>query len=550
MTSPEARSPRAAPGRAPWTLRRRLVATVLALLLGTAAVLALTSTLALHASLVSQLDDQLRAASSRGEEAPRDGDADDDAHALRDVAPGGDGSTSGSAATGSAKPPPFLDVPGQRTGTLGMLVVDGTVAYAGYLDDDAVAQELDAAQREVLRAVPADGVARTVDVPGLGAYRVVATTLPSGEVLVTGLSMAEVQATEAAFLAVEAVVVAGALLVSGLVAAYVVRRSLRPLDRMAATATRVSEMPLHSGEVRIAERVDAEDTDPRTEIGQVGAALNRMLGHVESALAARHASETQVRQFVADASHELRTPLASIRGYAELVRRSPDDVPESTLRSLGRVESEAIRMSALVEDLLLLARLDAGRPLAREEVDVAALAVDALMDAHAAGPDHRWHLDVPEEGAVVVGDGARLHQVLANLLGNARVHTPPGTTVDLRVHPEGDGVRIEVHDDGPGIPAGLAPVLFQRFTRGDAARNRSSGSSGLGLAIAEAVVSAHHGRIDVHSERGSTTFTAWLPSAPPLPHEGAHAAPLAVDAEPDASEEAAPLNPSPTPRAR
>jgi len=170
-------------------------------------------------------------------------------------------------------------------------------------------------------------------------------------------------------------------------------------------------------------------------------------------------------------------------------------------------------MSALVEDLLLLARLDAGRPLAREEVDLAALAVDALTDAHVAGRDHRWRLDVPEEGAVVVGDAARLHQVLANLLGNARVHTPPGTTVDLRVLPEPTGVRLEVHDDGPGIPADLAPVLFQRFTRGDGARNRAAGSTGLGLAIADAVVSAHHGTLTVTSTPGSTTFAAWLPSS-------------------------------------
>jgi len=494
--------------RAPWTLRRRLVVTVLALLLGTALALALTSTLALRSALIGQLDTQLAAASSRGWEGP-EGGGDRGNDGVRALPSPDDGPR------GEAEPPPFLEVAGQRTGTLGMFVVDGTVQAAGYLDDDATLRTLDTAQQAALLGVPADGEPRTVGVPDLGDYRVVGVTQASGQVLYTGLSMAEARATEAAYLAIEAVVVVLCLLVAGAVAALVVRRSLRPLDRMAATATRVSEMPLHRGEVTIPERLAPEDTDPRTEVGQVGAALNRMLGNVESALVARHASETQVRQFVADASHELRTPLASIRGYAELVRRSPEEVPESTRRAVERVESEATRMSALVEDLLLLARLDAGRPLAREEVDLAALAVDALTDAHVAGRDHRWRLDVPEEGAVVVGDAARLHQVLANLLGNARVHTPPGTTVDLRVLPEPTGVRLEVHDDGPGIPADLAPVLFQRFTRGDGARNRAAGSTGLGLAIADAVVSAHHGTLTVTSTPGSTTFAAWLPSSQP-----------------------------------
>ena len=201
---------------------------------------------------------------------------------------------------------------------------------------------------------------------------------------------------------------------------------------MAATATRVAELPLDRGEVALAERVPDADTDPRTEVGQVGAALNRMLDHVGNALEARHASETQVRQFVADASHELRTPLAAIRGYAELSRRSREPVPDEVAHVLRRVESEAQRMTALVEDLLLLARLDAGRPLAHDPVDLTMLVVDAVSDAHAAGPGHDWQLDLPDEPVVVTGDGARLHQVLANLLANARTHTPAGHHGDRR----------------------------------------------------------------------------------------------------------------------
>lgn len=504
---------RTARARAPWSLRRRLVVAVVALLFAMTGVLAVTSTLALRGSLVAQLDAQLLAASERSQGAPRTG------------GPGGfDRPTPPDGAPAPAEPPPFLLVAGQRTGTVGLVAAGGETVQSGFLDEDAAVRELDSAQEAALLAVAPGEPPRTVDLPGLGEFRVVAHTQPSGDVIVTGLSLAEVRATEAAYLTVEAIVLGVGLLVGGGTAALLVRRSLRPLDRMAATATRVARLPLHSGEVSIAERLPAQDTDPRTETGQVGAALNEMLGHVESALAARHDSETQVRQFVADASHELRTPLASIRGYAELVRRSREPVPEQARRALERVESEAVRMTALVEDLLLLARLDAGRLLERAQVDLAGLAVDAVADAHAAGPGHRWLLDLPEEPAVVVGDAARLHQVLVNLLSNARVHAPVGTTVRLRVHPAtrdaADGVEIEVHDDGPGIPAELQPVLFQRFSRGDAARTRSSDSTGLGLAIVDAVVSAHAGTITVASGPGSTTFAVWLPAAPPVVDDG------------------------------
>jgi len=259
-------------------------------------------------------------------------------------------------------------------------------------------------------------------------------------------------------------------------------------------------------------------------------------------LTERHESEQQVRRFVADASHELRTPLASIRGYAELVRRSPDELPPEARHALDRVESETVRMTALVSDMLLLARLDAGRPLVTEPVDLVGLAIDAVADAHAAGPDHEWRLDLPGndtgsadgdavpsedlllgteelpedvEPVEVTGDSDRLRQVLANLLSNARLHTPAGTTVTVAVRSEPAHAVLVVHDDGPGIPDPLRSRLFQRFTRGDASRNRAAGSSstGLGMAIAHAVVTAHHGTIEVASEPGSTTFTVRLPAA-------------------------------------
>jgi two-component system OmpR family sensor kinase len=288
----------------------------------------------------------------------------------------------------------------------------------------------------------------------------------------------------------------------------VVRRELRPLERVAATAARVSALPLDRGEVSLVERVP--DVDPRTEVGQVGSALNRMLDNVESALEARHESEMQLRQFVADASHELRTPLAAISGYTELTRRG--ELSPDVEYSLTRIASQTERMTALVEDLLLLARLDAGRPLERGEVDLTRLVVDAVADAHATGPDHRWQLDVPDQPVVVPGDGSRLAQVLANLLANARTHTPPGTAVTVALAAEPPGARLSVSDDGPGIAPDLLPHVFERFARGSTSRSRHNGSTGLGLAIVRAVVAAHHGTVDVASRPGRTEFTVRLPA--------------------------------------
>jgi len=284
---------------------------------------------------------------------------------------------------------------------------------------------------------------------------------------------------------------------------------------VAATATRVTELPLDRGEVALSVRVPEADTDPRTEVGQVGAALNRMLGHVAAALTARQASETRVRQFVADASHELRTPLAAIRGYAELTRRGRDTVPPDVAHALRRVESESARMTTLVDDLLLLARLDAAQPLDRAPVDLSALVVDAVGDAHAAGPHHDWKLDLGPDAVHVRGDALRLHQVLANLLANARVHTPPGTTVHTGLVRDGDRAVLTVVDDGPGIPPEQQAEVFERFARGDSSRSRAAGSTGLGLAIVAAVVEAHDGTVAVASRPGETRSTVRLPLADP-----------------------------------
>jgi two-component system OmpR family sensor kinase len=252
------------------------------------------------------------------------------------------------------------------------------------------------------------------------------------------------------------------------------------------------------------------DADPRTEVGQVGTALNRMLDHVGWALASRQESETRLRQFLADASHELRTPLSAIRGYAELTRRDP--LPAETEYSLVRISSQAERMTTLVEDMLLLARLDSGRPLEDGDVDLTRLVVDGVSDAHAVGPDHRWGLQLPDDPVTVRGDASRLTQVLTNLLANARTHTPPGTTVTVTLAGDPHGARLVVTDDGPGIPPDLLPHVFERFARGSSSRSRQNGSTGLGLSIVHAVVAAHEGSVTVTSVPGRTEFTVLLPT--------------------------------------
>ena len=332
------------------------------------------------------------------------------------------------------------------------------------------------------------------------------------------------------------------LLFAGVLGMFWVRFSLRPLRRVAATAAQVADLPLESGVVSLPAGVP--DTDPDTETGQVGLAFNRMLGHVETALRKRAASESRLRRFAADASHELRTPLAAIRGYAELALRHPGNSPDEVTHALGRVLSESTRMSVLVDDLLLLARLDAGRPLSSEPVDMTRLAIEATSDARVARPSHRWMLELPDDPVLALGDEHRLHQVLGNLLSNAGRHTPDGTTVTVGVSgtlpagepgagaesvahgalPPGPRLVLTVTDNGPGIPADLLPDLFERFTRADTSRSHATNASstGLGLAIVDAVVAAHHGAVLVTSRPGMTRFTIVLarltePSAPTVP---------------------------------
>jgi two-component system OmpR family sensor kinase len=255
------------------------------------------------------------------------------------------------------------------------------------------------------------------------------------------------------------------------------------------------------------------DVVPGTEAGELGEALNTMLGRIEGAFAERARSEARLRQFVADASHELRTPVTTIRGYAELYRTGGLRGPGELDSALRRTEDEAVRMGSLVEDLLLLARLDQGRPLQREPVDLDVLARDAVRDAGAVDPDHPVTA-VTAGGVVVPGDADRLQQVVTNLVGNARVHTPPGTAVEVRTSREGDRAVLEVADSGPGMPPEVAERAFERFYRADPARSRHQGGTGLGLAIVKATVDAHGGTVSIRSAPGQgTTVRVELPTA-------------------------------------
>ncbi|MFJ9443522.1 sensor histidine kinase [Kitasatospora sp. NPDC101235] len=475
----------------PRTLRARLTAGLLVLLVATCAAVGFATTAALRHFLVDRLDQQLVESGGRYAASLE--------HTGRGAGP---------------------DTRAQTPGTLGVRLLAGRVTAAGVVDGDA--DDVDEPgddddrvtftpeQQHALAVLPVNGPARSLDLGrALGQYRVRAVAGRDGDVLVSGLPLRQAEDTVERLATLELTVFAIAATAAGAAGAAWVGFSLRPLRRVVGMAERVSALPLASGEVMLAERVP--DDDPRTEVGRVGAALNRMLGHVGDALARRHAVEERLRAFAADASHELRTPVAAVRGHAELALRHPGPVPAEVRHSLERIDAEAVRMGAIVEDLLLLARLDAGRPLAAEEVDLTRIALDAVADARAAGPEHRWRLALPEDPVPVRGDEHRLSQVVANLLANARTHTLPGTAVLLRLERVDGQVELSVTDDGPGIAPELVDRVFERFVRGDRARSRATGSTGLGLAIVRAVVRAHGGTVAVESRPGRTVFTVRLP---------------------------------------
>ncbi|MGV0745569.1 sensor histidine kinase [Mycolicibacterium sp. XJ870] len=508
-----------------WTLRARLVVTQVALLAVVCASIGLATEFALQRFLMNQLDDQLVEAGRRSaaifelppppmgfpppvmigpETGPPTGPTRHGRYRVIFDPEQGPG-------------PGFLNAPGQAARTVGAVIAPGRPVDAGVITADGDREEVSAAAADQLAQIPANRVPETVDLDGLGRYRVIGVHPRHGgpQTIVTGLPTAVVDDTLLWVLGMFCILAVIALIAATTGGILIIRRQLAPLSRVSAAARDVANLELDRGEVRLPTPIVRVDpAAAHTEVGQLGTSLNRMLDRISSALSARHASETRVRQFVADASHELRTPLAAIRGYTELAQRKRDDLPGDVAHAMSRVESETARMTQLVEDMLLLARLDAGRPLDREPVDLSRLIVDTVSDAHIAGPDHQWALDLPEHPVVIDGDGARLHQVLANLLANARTHTPPGTSVTVALSADDtDTVTVTVADDGPGIPEALLPNVFERFARGDSSRSRREGSTGLGLAIVAAVVKAHSGTIDVHSVPGATEFVVRLPGS-------------------------------------
>lgn len=484
--------------RIPRTLTARLVATAVALVAVISVIIAAITTVAIHSQLMNRLDDNVLSSVRR----VGDGDSDN--------------------ASGTRGPQPIASNQGPDTLLAIVEPPNADQASRGVVltEERGGKRQLSGAALARLSQVPADRKVHGVDLPGVGSYRVAGVRTDTGSILVSGLPTRDVDETLASLIGYEALLIAIGLLTAAGLGLVVVRRQLRPLREVAATAHHVADLPLASGAIDLEERVPERLTDERTEVGQMGAALNTLLAHVENSLEARHRSEQQIRQFVADASHELRTPLSTIHGYAELSRRTPEDA-HTLAGAMSKVETEADRMSGLVEDLLLLARLDAGRPLERTDVDVTRLLLETVADARVVAPDHRWRLDLPDEPLTVTGDERRLHHVVTNFLNNARNHTPAGTTVSVGAAevpspgcapgPDKGMVRVSVHDDGPGLPENLNDHAFERFTRGDSSRTRGSGGAGLGLSLVQAITTAHGGTVRVSSRPGDTEFVLLLP---------------------------------------
>ena len=402
-----------------------------------------------------------------------------------------------------------IDGPGFPVGTVIAVTTYGE-ANALYLDERAHAEAIDQSDLADLKSGVHGREPHSVRLGDLGNYRVVAASQRGDESVVVGLPMGIIDRTLSRIGLFTFVLLTAVLAIVAFVTRRVIDTAITPLEKMRLTALSISKSPIGVGNTTITERVEV--TDPDSEVGELGNAFNQMLDHVDEALTARRASEAKVRQFVSDASHELRTPLTAIRGYSELTRRHNMDVSDDVRHALSRIESESIRMTALVEDLLLLARLDEGRDLEMTTLDVSKLLKDAVNDAQVAGPNHTWTVKA-SRGLSVSADKHRLHQIFTNLLANARTHTPAGTAVSVTATGTDTDVVIVVADNGPGIPTDIRESLFERFVRADTSRQRATGSTGLGLAIVDGLVRAHKGTIAVDSEPGNTRFTITLPRA-------------------------------------
>lgn len=471
-------------------------------------IIGLSSFLTIKNSLESQVSERLDQTSHRAmifkpEDAP----------ARNGSAGGVDGASTQNVCETSASSSP-LNAPGQSAGTLTVCVNNGNVGFSGVLDSSGDLQSLSEADVVQLKDVPVEVAAQKVDLE-VGNYLVEAHALPNQPqtVVVTGIPLKDMNNTLATLVAVMACGSLAVMVIAGLLGSWIIRRTMRPLERVSAVATGVAQADLESQVLSRADRVQPQDSNPRSEVGAVGFALNQMLGNVQSALQAREKTENQMRAFIADASHELRTPLAAIKGYSDLLRWT-ENLSDSGEQSVNRIESQTARMSRLVEDLLLLARLDEGKQPVFESVDLSEMLAESTFDMQVAAPDHRWTLTIPDDPVEVRGDRKQLQQVISNLLSNARKHTAEGTHVTTSLgFAEGGFAEVRISDNGEGIDPEFIDKIFDRFTRADVARSGDSGTTGLGLPIVRAIVEAHGGIIDVQSRPGETVFQVLLPLA-------------------------------------
>jgi two-component system OmpR family sensor kinase len=485
---PDADVPPARPGRlrrarhavrqrlsGPWSLRSRLLAAVVSLSLVAIVVVSAATYFALGSYLRDRLDRQLM---QSGIGVNRN---------LSDTL------------TGSSAPRPLL---GEQDTAITFYNLNGTLRYS-YNSIRLPLKTMSNSSPRILTVTASNGHRYRAVV----AEAVIQDGSPSGTpigTVVYGLPISQVDNVLHRLLLLELAVGGGAIVLLFLGGTALVRVGLRPLDKMGETAEKIAEGDL-------SQRVPT--TSPRTEVGRLGNSLNTMLTTIEDEIDQRTASEERLRRFISDASHELRTPLTSIRGYAELFRRGAVDRPEDLAMAMRRIESESGRMGGLVEDLLLLARLDERRPLEKSRVDLAELARDAAHDAGVLAPD-RDATVTAEGNAVVLGDDGRLRQVLANLTRNVLAHTPAGAPFGIRVRGEADVVRVEVWDRGPGLDAEAQAKVFDRFWRADPSRVRDSAYSGagLGLSIVAALVASHDGTVVAsQTSGGGATFTVVLP---------------------------------------
>lgn len=486
-----------------WSLRNRLIVGVVVLSALGFIASDFVARNSLHSFMMAQVDTQLKSVAGGSVlRLDRAGIAPDDEAVL----PSGD-DDSAAALSSKSKAKATLSPLRQVPTTMSVTLLDPAGKVLGVIGGDLNTQAI---SNFVAGFTPAMVISHknqpfTIEAPG-SEFRVLARILPSslGSVVVAQ-SLDNIDQTVHRLQILFIIIGIIALLLIALASRKVIDIGLRPLEAVEVTAESIAGGNLSAR---------LPTAKPDTEVGRLVGSLNKMLARIEESFAARTASENRLRRFVADASHELRTPLTAIRGFAELHRQGAVKGEEETKELIGRIEKESLRMGSLVEDLLLLARLDQAREMSTDPVNISSAVNEAVESARAAGPRHPITVTAPEEDIYVLGDAYRIHQVIANLLANARTHTPEGTPITVTLSHAEDGTTVSVSDKGPGLSEADQERIFERFYRADPSRVRTNGDgSGLGLSIVDAVMRAHGGRVSVTSTPGDgATFTLFFPT--------------------------------------